>query len=91
MYDDDDNGHIEFINLRKVADEMAKELKEHPISDNEVKHMIKMADRKNDGTRVDLEDFMLVMEMAGLMPEPKKDKDEMDSFAIGQDGVPQSS
>ena len=67
MYDDDDNGHIEFINLRKVADEMAKELKESPITDNEVKCMIKMADRKNEGTRVDLEDFMFVMEMAGLL------------------------
>ena len=70
MYDDDDNGQIEFVNLRNVANEMAKEMKEsHPISDNEVKCMIKMADRKNDGTRVDLEDFMYVMEMAGLLAE----------------------
>ena len=67
MYDDDDTGYIEFTNLRKVANEMAQELKEQPISDNEVKCMIKMADRKNEGTLVDLEDFMYVMEMAGLL------------------------
>ena len=69
MYDDDDTGIIDFDNLRKVANEMAKELKEDPIPDNEVKNMIKMADTKGDGTRVDLDDFMRVMEMAGLLAD----------------------
>ena len=84
MYDDDDNGHIEFDNLRKVADEMAKELKEQPISDIEVKNMIKMADRKYDGTRVDLEDFMFVMDMAGLLEQQDINKEGMNLLADGE-------
>ena len=84
MYDDDDSGIIEFFNLRKVADEMAKELKEDPITDSEVKNMIKMADSKHDGTRVDLDDFMRVMEMAGLLA----DKNGMEWDEGNQDLVP---
>ena len=81
MYDDDDTGIIEFFNLRKVADEMAKELKEDPITDSEVKNMIKMADSKYDGTRVDLDDFMRVMEMAGLLA----DKNSLDTDQENQE------
>ena len=46
MYDDDDGGTIDFVNLKKVAEEMAKEAREPVITDSEVACMIRMADRK---------------------------------------------
>ena len=69
MYDDDDGGTIDFENLKRVAIEMATELKEEPIRDNEIMCMIKMADRKNGGKLVDLDDFMYVMDQAGLFED----------------------
>ena len=69
MYDDDDGGTIDFENLKRVAIEMATELKEEPIRDNEIMCMIKMADRKNGGKCVDLDDFMYVMDQAGLFED----------------------
>ena len=61
MYDDDDGGTIDFVNLRKVATELAYE----NISDEDCIKMIKIADRKNRG-EVDIDDFMSVMRQGGL-------------------------
>ena len=76
MYDDDDGGTIDFENLKKVAEEMAKEMKEPVISNNEIACMIKMGDRKHGGKCVDLEDFMFVMESAGLLDNVGVDSDK---------------
>ena len=73
MYDEDDDGGIDKDNLRKIADEMAVELKEKPITDEEVENMIIEADRKNGGKRVDLEDFLYIMNLAGLREEKEKE------------------
>ena len=78
IYDEDDNGYIEVINLRNVADEKARNEKKTPIPDIDVENMIKIADRKHHGTRVDLEDFLFLMERAGLFTdedEKEKQKD----------------
>ena len=68
IYDDDDNGFIEFDNLRNVADALAEEAEQGPttpIDDEDVRNMILIADRKGKGV-VDMEDFLFVMESAGL-------------------------
>ena len=41
-----------------------------PIDDIDVRNMIEIADRKNKGV-VDIEDFMYVMECAGLLTDDK--------------------
>lgn len=61
MYDDDDGGTIDFINLRKVASELAFD----NITDEDCIKMIKIADRKGLG-EVDIDDFMAVMSLGGL-------------------------
>lgn len=61
MYDDDDGGTIDFVNLRKVATELAYE----NITDEDCIKMIRIADRKGTG-EVDIEDFMEVMRKGGL-------------------------
>ena len=62
IYDDDDNGFIEFVNLRNVADTLAEEAETpmRPIDDEDVRNMILIADRKGRGV-VDMEDFMHLM------------------------------
>ena len=74
IYDDDDNGFIEFDNLRTVADTLAEEAEDGPtvpIDDDSVRNMILVADRKGKGV-VDLDDFLYVMEEAGLFDEAKE-------------------
>lgn len=70
MYDDDDGGTISYENLRKVADDIGitydEEGTPYPVSDEYINKMIKFADRKNAG-EVDREDFMLMMQEAGLL------------------------
>ena len=73
IYDDDDNGFIEFANLRNVADAVAIEEGKEPIPDEDVRNMIEIADRKNRGT-VDEEDFLHVMYLAGLIQDDKIEK-----------------
>ena len=74
IYDDDDNGFIEFNNLRHVADTLADEAEDgptNPIDDDSVRNMILIADRKGKGV-VDLDDFLFVMEEAGLFNEERE-------------------
>ena len=52
-----------------------------PIDDIDVKHMIEIADRKNKGV-VDMEDFMYVMECAGLLTDDKDKAPKPDGVAI---------
>ena len=61
MYDDDDGGTIDFINLRKVASELSFE----NITDEDCIKMIKIADRSGRN-EVDIDDFMAVMSLGGL-------------------------
>lgn len=61
MYDDDDGGTIDFVNLRKVATELAFE----NITDEDCIKMIKIADRSGNN-EVDIEDFMEIMHKGGL-------------------------
>ena len=62
MYDDDDNGTVELQNLRKSANELGYQ---ETVSDMELLSMIKIADKKNQNA-VDKEDFMKMLEAAGL-------------------------
>ena len=87
MYDDDDGGTIDFVNLKKVAEEISKEMKEHVIPDSEVACMIKMADRKYDGKQVDLEDFMHVMELAGLLDNVAPNSPRSPDGVIGNEAM----
>ena len=73
IYDDDDNGWIEYANLRTVADALAQEEKKQPIPNEDVRNMIEIADRKKCG-KVDLEDFLHIMECAGLFDETADSK-----------------
>jgi len=61
MYDDDDGGTIDFVNLRKVATELAFE----NITDEDCIKMIQIADSKGQG-EIDIDDFMAVMSKGGL-------------------------
>lgn len=72
MYDDDDGGTIDFVNLRKVATELAFE----NITDEDCIKMIKIADTTGRG-EVDINDFMAVMSRGGLF-----DKEEDRNFDI---------
>ena len=51
---------------------MALEENRIPISDEDVMKMIKLADRKHGGKCVDREDFLYLMECAGLFNNEKK-------------------
>ena len=89
IYDDDDNGFIEFDNLRNVADTLAAEAEggpTAPIGDEDVRNMILIADRKGKGV-VDMEDFLFVMESAGLFDAEKEAelKRNQASQLIGKD------
>lgn len=75
IYDDDDNGFIDFENLRNVADNLAEEEENRagPIDDEDVRNMILIADRKGKGV-VDMEDFLYVMEEAGLFNSKQEEE-----------------
>ena len=79
IYDDDDNQFITPENLQRCALDLNEE-----VTEEEVKMMIKMADRKQqDG--VDQEDFLFLMKEMGLIQEKEKNKDanqrELDAIA----------
>ena len=52
-----------------------------PIDDIDVRNMIEIADRKSKGV-VDIEDFMYVMECAGLLTDDKDKKPKPDGGEI---------
>ena len=57
MYDEEDNGYIDLVNLRMVANELGFE---DTVTDIDCLSMIKVADSKNLNA-VDYDDFMLIM------------------------------
>lgn len=57
MYDEEDNGYIDLVNLRNVANELGFE---DTVTDIDCLSMIKVADSKNLNA-VDYDDFMLIM------------------------------
>jgi len=63
-YDDDENGYIEAHNLENIA-----QLFNLEYTEEELEEMIRIGDQKKldpDKPRVDMEDFMALMEKGGL-------------------------
>ena len=60
IYDEDDSGTINFDNLKKVALELNE-----PLTDDEIRDMIKEADKDGDG-EVNLDEFLTLMKRAKL-------------------------
>ena len=69
LFDEDNTGKISIKNLRKVAKDLGED-----ISDNELKELIKEADRDNDGL-VSPEDFYRVMSKDNDDPLAEFDSD----------------
>ena len=74
LFDEDNTGKISFKNLKKIAGDVGEGL-----NDDELKEMIKEADRTGDGL-IGFEDFYRVMKKRNDDPLGEFDSDEEDDF-----------